>query len=173
MSGGSMNYLYSKILNDSEFPLDTPERIAFAAHLKLVAQALHDIEWVDSGDYGPGDENKAIRAAIGQQVTAEGELRSQHAEIERLSDVVSKVNARCDHLGIRLGEVIAERDALAEANEAFGKRQVWWDNKMFALEAERDALLEALKNVMYWDNGKSEWQDARAALARIEGGGNG
>lgn len=64
MSGGSMDYLYSKVLHCANFPLDTPERIAFAAHLKLVAQALHDIEWVDSGDYGPGDENAAIRACL-------------------------------------------------------------------------------------------------------------
>ena len=67
MSGGSMNYLYSKVLHQSEFALDTPEREAFAAHLKLVAQALHDIEWVDSGDYGPGDENAAIRACLSQR----------------------------------------------------------------------------------------------------------
>ena len=64
MSGGSMDYLYSKVLHCADFPLDTPERIAFAAHLKLVAQALHDIEWVDSGDYGPGDENDAIQACL-------------------------------------------------------------------------------------------------------------
>lgn len=64
MSGGSMNYLYSKVLHCADFPLDTPERQEFAKHLKLVAQALHDIEWVDSGDYGPGDENAAIRACL-------------------------------------------------------------------------------------------------------------
>ena len=67
MSGGSMNYLYSKVLHQSDFPCDTPEREAFAKHLKLVAQALHDIEWVDSGDYGPGDENTAIRACLSQR----------------------------------------------------------------------------------------------------------
>lgn len=67
MSGGSMNYLYSKVLHCADFECDTPERRAFAAHLKLVAQALHDIEWVDSGDYGPGDENAAIRACLAVQ----------------------------------------------------------------------------------------------------------
>lgn len=65
MSGGSMNYLYSKVLHQSDFPCDTPEREAFAHHLKLVAQALHDIEWVDSSDYNmPGEENAAIRACL-------------------------------------------------------------------------------------------------------------
>ena len=64
MSGGSMNYLYSRIEWEADFETDTPERIAFAEHLKLVAKALHDIEWVDSCDYGVGDENEAIRACL-------------------------------------------------------------------------------------------------------------
>lgn len=65
MSGGSMQYLYRRLLDEVDFACDTPERKAFAAHLELVAKALHDIEWVDSGDYGPGDENAAIRACLG------------------------------------------------------------------------------------------------------------
>lgn len=65
MSGGSMNYLYSKLLYQADFECNTPERVEFAAHLELVAKALHDIEWVDSGDYGPGDETAAILACIG------------------------------------------------------------------------------------------------------------
>jgi len=64
MSGGSMNYLFSKLEYEADFETDTPERIAFAEHLKLVAKALHDIEWVDSCDYGVGDENEAIRACL-------------------------------------------------------------------------------------------------------------
>jgi len=42
----------------------------------------------------------------------------------------------------RLHEENAE---LREANETFGRRQVWWNDRMFALEQQRDALLEALK----------------------------
>ena len=64
MSGGSMDYLYSKVEHGATFPARTVERMAFAKHLKLVAKALHDIEWVDSGDYGPGDESEAIRACL-------------------------------------------------------------------------------------------------------------
>ena len=30
-------------------------------------------------------------------------------------------------------------------------------------------LLEALKDVMYWDNGKPEWDVARAAIAKAKG----
>jgi hypothetical protein len=59
-----MNYLYSRLEWEADFEQNTPERKAFAEHLKLVAKALHDIEWVDSCDYGPGDENAAILACL-------------------------------------------------------------------------------------------------------------
>lgn len=42
---------------------------------------------------------------------AADKLRQQASEIDRQRDVIGKVNARCDHLGMRLGEVIRERDA--------------------------------------------------------------
>lgn len=69
MSGGSMNYLYSKIEMDANFDRDTPERKAFGMLLDKVIKALHDIEWVDSADYGPGDENEAIIACLMHGIT--------------------------------------------------------------------------------------------------------
>lgn len=90
MSGGSMRYLYSRLEHEASFVEDTPERKAFAKHLKLVAKALHDIEWVDSGDYGPGDENAAIRACLSEAATLEAAVEAAHearkaltAELER------------------------------------------------------------------------------------------
>lgn len=90
MSGGSMNYLYSKLEYEATFRTDTPERHAFAAHLVKVAKALHDIEWVDSGDYVPGDENDAIRACLGDALVLEAAIEQAHeaakvlrAELER------------------------------------------------------------------------------------------
>lgn len=62
MSGGIYDYIYGRI-DDIDIlggSLESPHRIAFQKLLKLVARAMHDIEWVDSGDYGTGDENKAI-----------------------------------------------------------------------------------------------------------------
>lgn len=59
-----MDYLYSRVEN-AEFDCDTPERAAFHDLLILVANALHDIEWVDSGDKGPGEEDEAILTALG------------------------------------------------------------------------------------------------------------
>jgi hypothetical protein len=37
---------------------------AFVAHLVKVSQALHDMEWVLSADYGPGDDHMAILKCI-------------------------------------------------------------------------------------------------------------
>lgn len=65
MSGGEYNYVYFKI---DEIELQNVEtdkrREKFQKLLKLVAKAMHDIEWVDSGDKGPGDEYKAIDACF-------------------------------------------------------------------------------------------------------------
>ena len=65
MSGGSYDYLYHKVEEVAD-QLDgdrSPLRRAFAEHLHKVAKALHDIEWVDSGDYGPraGDSRHPCR----------------------------------------------------------------------------------------------------------------
>lgn len=65
MSGGSLNYAYTKVEDAAGgIYLDTPECRAFKAHLLKVAKALHDIEWVQSCDYGRGDEVEAIMACI-------------------------------------------------------------------------------------------------------------
>lgn len=89
MSGGSMDYVYGRV-ESIRFDAHTPERAAFAAHLQLVAQALHDIEWVDSCDYSPGDENAAIRACIGDGPVLDAAIDRAHqaakelrAELER------------------------------------------------------------------------------------------
>ena len=67
MSGGSMDYGYVHVLSAIDrFEHDTPARKAFADHLRKVSKAMHDIEWVDSGDYEPGNEDEAIRACIGE-----------------------------------------------------------------------------------------------------------
>lgn len=104
MSGGSMNYLYSKLEYEAEFRKDTPERKAFAKHLKLVAKALHDIEWVDSGDYGPGDDTDAIRACLRSDAVLEAAIETAHearkalsAELERACSGHPKLARRYVH----------------------------------------------------------------------------
>ena len=78
MSGGSWNYVYRLVQDAAANMADDRSdhhgtgtlRRAFAKHLTLVAEALHDIEWVDSFDDSPGDEVKAIRAALGPAADA-------------------------------------------------------------------------------------------------------
>jgi hypothetical protein len=41
--------------------------VAFGNHLALVATALHDIDWVLSGDCSEGDEEEAIKKVLGKQ----------------------------------------------------------------------------------------------------------
>lgn len=43
---------------------EIPYRRAFGDHLKLIAKALHDIEWVDSSDMSHPDDEKAIMDCI-------------------------------------------------------------------------------------------------------------
>lgn len=65
MSGGSMDYAYGRVEEAADrFVLSSPERVAFRAHLLLVARAMKAIEWVDSCDTGEGSEVAAIMACI-------------------------------------------------------------------------------------------------------------
>ncbi len=75
MSGGSYDYAFGRIddlaaevqrqaIDRELIPEHRALRLAFADLLKRCAKAAHAIEWVDSCDYGPGDEVAAIRAAL-------------------------------------------------------------------------------------------------------------
>jgi hypothetical protein len=90
MSGGALNYLNDKV-NDAVFDADTPERVAFAKHLDKVVKALHDIELVDSGDYGPGDEKAAIFDCIGPMAILEAHLDMLNADIQALQKLTEEV----------------------------------------------------------------------------------
>ena len=60
-----------------------------------------------------------------------------------------------------------ENAELREANETFGRRQVWWNDRMFALEQQRDALLEALKEAEFvMDDCPMVSQQLVAAIAK-------
>lgn len=67
MSGGSYDYLCHKVeeMADSLEKVNSdPRRTSFQKLLILVAKAMHDIEWVDSCDYGPGDDHASIDAVF-------------------------------------------------------------------------------------------------------------
>jgi hypothetical protein len=83
MSGGSYDYAYGKIEDLAEQIHPTSAlRKAFKKHLMKVAQACHDIEWVDSCDCSEGDEDKAIKACLGQDAD---KLAMKELIIEALS----------------------------------------------------------------------------------------
>ena len=98
-------------------------------------------------------------------------LRTQLAEIERLSGVVSKVNKHCDHLGIRLGEVMRERDALLEALEV--ARRVIAHDRESLVECSATASgaidSDAIEHVNYYN---AAIKQIDAAIEKV-GGGNG
>lgn len=66
MSGGSLDYFYSRVTETAERIQLSAEPLhqAFATHLHKVSTALHDLEWVWSCDKSPGDEKAAIMAVI-------------------------------------------------------------------------------------------------------------
>jgi hypothetical protein len=67
MSGGSMDYAFLRVYEACERIKPTTERRrAVIEHLRLVAEALRAIEWVDSGDSGPEYEEDAITGCIGE-----------------------------------------------------------------------------------------------------------
>lgn len=66
MSGGSWEYVYerfedvaARLRSESD-----PRRRALGRVVAKMAKAMHDIEWVDSSDFGKGDEIAAIDAVI-------------------------------------------------------------------------------------------------------------
>jgi hypothetical protein len=60
--------------------------------MTLISKAMHDIEWVDSSDYGPGDEIEAIEAVFGDTSKARRiEVLNADAEklIKKLTDLTT------------------------------------------------------------------------------------
>lgn len=90
MSGGSLDYIYSRVEEVAEKVrgmAETPLHHAFADHLVKVAKALHDIEWLFSCDYGDGQEVEAIKAVLpadSEIVSAIGRAQATSADLLRL-----------------------------------------------------------------------------------------
>lgn len=60
MSGGAYQYAYAQVCDMADAICQRHARsalhLAFAAHLRMVARAMRDIEWEDSGDGAPSME---------------------------------------------------------------------------------------------------------------------
>lgn len=95
MSGGSWEYFYSRLEDVAQRlrGCECPYRKALGAKLQLAADALHDIEWVDSCDYGKGDDIKRLKLALGEdhKSLAYQELRNDAIEmIKKLEEFTDK-----------------------------------------------------------------------------------
>ncbi len=67
MSGGSYDYLCYKMEDAARTLMkkgQVPYRKAFGELMLRCAQAMHDVEWVDSDDKGPGDDEESIMKCI-------------------------------------------------------------------------------------------------------------
>lgn len=96
MSGGSLNYLYSRV----EDAADTIRSLsgdrlflAFADHLVKVSKALHDVEWVLSGDYSVDGADVAIRAVIGPAEILESATARAESALEDLRLALEEVRS--------------------------------------------------------------------------------
>ena len=92
MSGGSLDYVCYK-LDDAieviERRATTVLQKAFAKHLKDVAKALHDLEWVFSGDYRDGDDVEALRKVVNKEMELEAATNDARTALKQLQDVLA------------------------------------------------------------------------------------
>lgn len=93
MSGGSLDYVFYK-LDDAieviERRATTVLQTAFAVHLKDVSKALHDLEWVFSGDYSDGDEVEAIRKVVNKEMELDAATKQAEIALLQLKNVLCK-----------------------------------------------------------------------------------
>jgi hypothetical protein len=98
MSGGSLDYFYSRVRDIAETisayqSPALPEHLAFAKHLNLVADALHDLEWVWSGDISPGDEMPALHKVISKADVLDAAVSQAETAAKNLNDALEKAKA--------------------------------------------------------------------------------
>lgn len=72
MSGGSWGYMYHGLedVADALQASEYPHRRLLAPVFRNLAKIMHDVEWLDSGDYGQDDlprEEALIREILGDE----------------------------------------------------------------------------------------------------------
>ena len=142
MSGGSWDYFYGR-LEDVASRLQCerdPLRKAFGAHLQKCAKALHDIEWVDSCDYSPGDEVEAIKAVLG----SDGPAFPTYAEMHKALDDL---------------HIVCECATMPEV-------ETWYRGDAFAKEARQRAI-DVLCRHTYAEREREMLIGFREAVRRI------
>ena len=92
MSGGSLDYVCYKVddaIDTIEKRATTVLQKAFAKHLKDVAKALHDLEWVYSGDYSEGQEVESLRKVINKEMELKAATEQAEFALKQLKDVLA------------------------------------------------------------------------------------
>ena len=91
MSGGSLDYVCYR-LDDA---IDTIERRAtttlhkaFSSHLRDISKALHDLEWVFSGDYCEGQEVESLHKVVNKEMELEAATNDARTALKQLQDVL-------------------------------------------------------------------------------------
>jgi len=93
MSGGSYDYKYTAVndfIDSFRLYANTPLRKAFLKHLDKVSEAMRQIEWVDSADMSPGDEEEAIRKCLTPEADKLEILANARTLYEQLKVVFKK-----------------------------------------------------------------------------------
>jgi len=96
MSGGSLDYVCYKIddaADSIEARATTPLQKAFAAHLRDISTALHDLEWVFSGDYSEGDEVAALRKVVNKEMELNSATEQAEFALKQLQSVLAALDA--------------------------------------------------------------------------------
>ena len=91
MSGGSLDYVCYRLddaIDTIEKRATTALQKAFAKHLKDVAKALHDLEWVYSGDYSEGQEVESLRKVINKEMELKAATEQAEFALKQLKDVL-------------------------------------------------------------------------------------
>lgn len=94
-----MEYLTFKVDDvAAELQLDyqSPERRAFGNMLEKVAKALYAIEWVDSGDWGTGDDTRAIMEALEMGGGINAVIAEQNRLLLEQLEILEKLKAKRD-----------------------------------------------------------------------------
>ena len=92
MSGGSLDYVYSRVQDAAHTILsraESPTHHAFAAQLLKVSEALRAMEWMLSCDTSPGSETAAIRAVLSDGAELEAATESAKKALAELQSALS------------------------------------------------------------------------------------
>lgn len=106
MSGGSLNYFYQEVSDaaalirekNTNYQGNDPVINAFADHLVKVSEALHDVEWVFSGDYSVDQCHESISKCLSSDHTQDM-IKRHEREIMALEQLIvshKKIIAKLD-----------------------------------------------------------------------------